>query len=119
MPKRSLIVSMSASAWQGCAACERPLIDRHGRRGREALQRLVLVRAHDDRVGVAGKHARDVFGRFALAEQEIVTVGDDGCPPSWVMPISKETRVRKLGFSKSIARVRPRSRVDWSWGPCP
>src|SRR6188768_4239179 len=30
-------------------------------------------------------------------------------PPSWAMPASKVTRVRRLGFWKSIAMVRPMS----------
>lgn len=34
-------------------------------------------------------------------------------PPSWVMPTSKETRVRSEGFWKIIARVLPASR---GWG---
>ena len=37
------------------------------------------------------------------------------CPPSWVMPASKVTWVRSDGFSKYIARVRPRS----VWGVSP
>ena len=77
VPKRSLIVSRSASAWQGCAACESPLIDRHRGGGGEALERLVRVRADDDRVDEAGELARDVLGRLALADHELAAGGEE------------------------------------------
>src|SRR6478609_9425978 len=38
------------------------------------------------------------------------------CPPSCAMPVSKVTRVRRLGFWKSIARVRPGS-GGGTWRP--
>src|SRR5262245_31617208 len=37
-------------------------------------------------------------------------------PPSWVMPVSKETRVRSDGFSKTIARVFPSRAARCSCG---
>ncbi len=41
------------------------------------------------------------------------------CPPSWVIAVSNETRVRSEGFSKSMASVLPRSSESWSLRPRP
>ena len=71
----------------------------------------MLVRAHDDRVDVTREHARGVLGRLAPADHELVAGAKSVSPPSCVIATSKETRVRRLGFSKRSTSVRPRSNV--------
>ena len=43
----------------------------------EAFERLVRVRAHHDRIDVAGEHARGVLGRLARADHEVAAVRDE------------------------------------------
>ena len=59
-----------------------------------------MIRSHPA-VEVAG----DVGDRLALAQLDVGRREVDGWPPSWFMPTSKVTRVRRLGFSKIIASV--------------
>jgi hypothetical protein len=61
-----------------------------------------------DGVHVAGEHPADVGDGFPLAEADFLGGrGRVASPPRWRMAMSKETRVRRLGFWKSMPSTLP------------
>ncbi len=111
-PNRSRRVNRSASAWHGCSRSVRALMT--GISAAAAISsaiawpnvRTMIPSTQRSRLRATSATLSRVPAPTSAVERWTAW------PPSWVIPASKVTRVRRLGFWKSIARVRPAS--GWS-----
>ena len=72
------------------------------------LHLLLGEGADHNAVAVAGEDPGGVLHRLAPADLAVLAGQEQmAWPPSWYMPVSKETRVRVEFFSKIMARVLP------------
>src|SRR2546425_5071618 len=108
-PRRSRSVKQSERTWQGWCRSERPLMT--GTRAPAARSTTLWWR--NVRAMTRSTH-RSRFRAMSRADSRAPRRMSPGArwmaaPPSCTMPTSKVTRVRRLGFSKIMASVRPAS----------
>ena len=92
---RSIIVCRSAMIWQGCERSVSALTT-----GTVACSARVARRENSDGDGIdiTRQHARRVLDALAAPDLHVLRGQHQRRSPSWVMPTSKETRVRADGF---------------------
>ncbi|MCY1398493.1 hypothetical protein D9M71_135260 [compost metagenome] len=106
LPRCSRKVCMSARSWQGCRSSDRPLITGT----REWAANSVSVLWAKVRI-ITASSMRDMTMALSLMgspRPSWVSRGDRkmAWPPSWIMPASKERRVRVEAFSKIMPSTR-------------
>ena len=107
-PLRSRMVKMSASPWHGCDRSESPLMT--GTPLNFANSSMVSC-AFTRRTTASAIRLTTRATSATLSRRPSPTSAGDRYtlwPPSCAVPTSKESRVRRLGFSKTSATVRPR-----------
>ena len=106
LPRCSWKVCMSASNWQGCRSSDRPLITgtfecaANSVRVAWAKVRIITPSSIRDMTRALSPIGSPRPSWVSRGERKIAW------PPSWIIPASKDRRVRVEAFSKTMPRTR-------------